>query len=199
MKHTVYILIIAVLGVVLVLSYCGQQKHIHKLVLENERLANETRDLRKTMALSSNTAQQIADRRDVQERTNATFVDQREYYRHNWQQFISISNSDYHTGLLGGIKNLKITARNQTEFPLDNVVVSVQYMRSNGDVFKSETYTINNVPAKGVQSVAASDSRKGVKIQVKLVSITSQALNFCWAQNKPAPAGNPDPYKCAGN
>ncbi|PUZ27537.1 hypothetical protein GA0116948_103183 [Chitinophaga costaii] len=199
MKQPVYLLIIAILSVVLILSYCGQQKRIHTLLLENERLAHETRDLRKTMELSSNTAQQIADRRDVQQREAATFVDQREYYRRNWQQFIAISNSDYHTGLLGGIKNLKITARNQTEFSLDNVVVAVQYLRSNGDVFKTETYTINNVPAKGSQSITASNSRKGVKIAVKLVSITSQSLNFCWAYDKIAPAGSPDPWKCAGN
>lgn len=198
MRNIIYLLVIFVLCGVLALSYCGQQKRIHQLLNENERLNNETRHLRQEMNLSSNTAQQIADRRDILQR-EPTFVDQREYYRKNWQQFISISNSDYRTGLLGGIKDLTITARNQTEFPLDNVVVAVQYLRANGDVFKTETYTINNIPAKGSNSVAASNSRKGNKIQVKLISITSQALNFCWAHDKIASAGNPDPWKCAGN
>lgn len=191
-----FTIVVLFVVVVLGLGYCQQQKRVRKVLSQNERLLNENRDLKQRLSQTSNTAQQIADRKDQQQRLQGKFVERRAYYRRNWQQFIAASTSDYRTGFLGGIKDLKVSVRNQTEYPLDNAVVSVQYLRGNGDVFKTEQYTINNIPAKGTQSVSAANSRKGQKVQLKLISITSQAMNFCWAFNKPAPAGNPDPYQC---
>ncbi len=197
-RHLVYPTIIVFLIILFGVSYCQQQKRTRQVLSENERLVNENRGLKKNLELSSLTAQQLADRKDMQQRVEGTFVDQREYYRRNWKQFIAVNTSDYRTGLLLCIKDLKIQVRNQSDYPLDNVVVSVEYMRGNDNVFKTEQYTINNIPAKGTQSVAASNSRKGMKVKLKLISITSQAMNFCWAVNKPAPPDNPDHYRCAG-
>lgn len=202
-RHIGYSIVIIFLVIFLVLSYSREQKRIKQVLSQNERLLNENRQLKESLELNSNTTQQIESRREVQERTQAagqgTFVERRSYFRHNWEQFISINTSDYKTGFLGGIKDLKIIVRNQTEYPLDNVVVSVEYLRGNGDVFKTEQYTVNDIPAKGTKSVSAAASRKGQKVEIKLVSITSQPMNFCWAANKPAAAGNPDPYLCTPN
>jgi hypothetical protein len=199
-RHIGYSIVIIFLIILLVISYTQQQTRIKQVLAQNERLLNENRQLKESVDINANVAQQIESRREVQERTQAagegTFVERRSYFRHNWQQFIAVNTSDYKTGLLGGIKDLKLIVRNQTEYPLDNVVVSVDYLKGNGDVFKTEQYTINNVPAKGSQSVNAAASRKGQKVVLKLISITSQPMNFCWAINKSAAAGNPDPWQC---
>jgi len=191
-----FIIVIFFLVIFLVLSYSRQQKRVKQVLSENERLLNENRDLRHSLDVNSHTARQIADRSEVRERTEGTFVERRTYYRRNWKQFIAVTTSDYRTGFLGGIKDLQVIVRNQSEYSLDNVVVTVQYMKGNGDVFKTEQYTINDVPAKGTKSVQASSSRKGQKVALQLVSITSQPMNFCWSVNKPAAPGNPDPYLC---
>ncbi|WP_148230698.1 hypothetical protein [Chitinophaga pinensis] len=197
MKRQVgYIFVIICLIVFLAMSYSRQQKRVKQVLSENERLINENRDLRRSLEVNSQTARQIADRREINARTEGTFVERRTYYRRNWNQFISVNTSDYRTGFLGGIKDLKIIVRNQTEYPLDNVVVAVQYMKGNGDVFKTEQYTVNDVPAKGTKSVDASSSRKGQKVSLKLQRITSQPMNFCWSANKPAAPGAVDPYMC---
>jgi hypothetical protein len=196
MKHITYLVIIICMAVFLVISYSRQQERMKKVLAENVRLANQVRDLKSLDDVNGNAVEQIQNRMEIQQRTEPKFVERRTYFRKNWQQFIAVSTSDYHTGFLGGIKDLQIIVRNQTEYPLDNVVVSVAYMRGNGDVFKTEQYTINNVPAKGKQSVNASASRKGQKVQLKLISITSQPMNFCWSVNKPVPSGNDDPYQC---
>jgi hypothetical protein len=195
-RHVGYTVIIIFLIIFLVLSYSRQQKRVKQVLSENERLLNENRDLRRSLDINSNTARQIADRSEVRERTEGQFVERRTYYRRNWKQFIAVTTSDYRTGFLGGIKDLQIIVRNQSEYPLDNVVVAVEYMRGNGDVFKTEQYTINDVPAKGTKSLQASSSRKGQKVALQLLSITSQPMNFCWSLNKPAAPGNPDPYLC---
>lgn len=192
-------LLSAILGFLLIvvsLSAYRDRKRARTILHENERLIGENRDLRNSLTLSHRTAQQIADRKDMQQMTQAQFVDRREYFRRNWKQYISVNNGDYKTGFLGGIKNLRVQVRNQTEYTLDNAVVSVQYLRNNGDVFKTEQYTVHNIPAKGVQSVTASDSRKGSKVNIRLVSITSQPMNFCWSADKKAAPGDPDPFAC---
>jgi hypothetical protein len=163
---------------------------------ENERLLNENRDLRRSLDINGQTARQIADRKEIRQRTEGTFIERRTYYRRNWKQFISVNTSDYRTGLLGGIKDLQIIVRNQTEYPLDNVVVSIKYMKGNGDVFKTEQYTVNDIPAKGTRSVDASSSRKGQKVSLQLQGITSQSMNFCWSVSKPVAQGDIDPYMC---
>lgn len=195
-RHVGYTVIIIFLIIFLALSYSRQQKRVKQVLSENERLLNENRDLRRSLDINSNTARQIADRSEVRIRTEGQFVERRTYYRRNWKQFIAVTTSDYRTGFLGGIKDLHVIVRNQSEYPLDNVVVGVEYMRGNGDVFKTEEYTINDVPAKGTKSVQASSSRKGQKVALQLLSITSQPMNFCWSSNKPAAPGNPDPYLC---
>ncbi|MBV7532298.1 hypothetical protein [Chitinophaga sp. sic0106] len=186
------VLLLLILG----LGYCRQQKDVRKVLAENERLHNENRDLRRSLDQSGRVAQQISDRKDIQQRVNAQFVDRRVYFRQNWQQFITVSLSDYRTGLLGGIKDLSIIVRNQTDYPLENAVVTLQYLRNNDEVFKTEEYAIKNIPAQGQQTLQASNSRKGSKASVKLLSITSQAMNFCWSVNKKVAPGTPDPYAC---
>jgi len=202
MKKTspfLYTIIFFFVAVILGLGYYRQQQRVRKVLQQNERLLNENRDLKQSLNLASGAAQQIADRKDQQQRVQGKFVERRTYYRRNWKQFISVNTSDYKTGFFGGIKNLQVIVKNQTEYPLDNVVVSVQYLRSNGDVFKTEQYTVNDIPAKGTRAADAAGSRKGMKVQLKLISITSQAMNFCWAFNKPAPEGNPDPFQCVAD
>lgn len=196
-RATLYTIVFFFIALILGIGYFRQQQRVRKVLQQNERLLNENRDLQQSLNSASGTAQQIAERKEQQQRTQGKFVERRTYYRRNWQQFIAVSTNDYRTGFLGGIKNLELIVRNQTEYPLDNVVVTVQYLRSNSEVFKTEQYTINEVPAKGTRAVEAAGSRKGMKVQLKLMSITSQAMNFCWSYDKPAPAGNPDPFQCA--
>ncbi|KAA2240643.1 hypothetical protein F0L74_31330 [Chitinophaga agrisoli] len=195
-RGSLYTIIFFFLAVIIGVGYYRQQHRIRQILNQNERLLNENRDLKQSLSTASGAAQQIADRKDQQERVQGQFVERRTYYRRNWQQFISVSTSDYRTGLLGGIKNLQVIVRNQTEYPIDNVVVTVQYLRSKGDVFKSEQYTVNDVPGKGTRSIEASGSRKGMKVELKLVSITSQAMNFCWSADKRVAQGDPDPFLC---
>ncbi|WP_160711400.1 hypothetical protein [Chitinophaga solisilvae] len=195
-RSKIYLIISLTLIVILFLGYCREQRHTRRILSENQRLWNENRDLRKSLEEYNHVSRQIDDRRDVQQRVAGQFIERRAYYRRNWQQFITVAASDYRTGLLGGIRNLSVIVRNQTEYPLDNVVVMVQYMRNNNEVFKTEEYTIQHIAEKGTGTVNASNSRKGSKVNIKLLGITSQAMNFCWSAGKVAPPGNPDPYEC---
>ncbi|MGE7773907.1 hypothetical protein ACQKLP_04250 [Chitinophaga sp. NPDC101104] len=190
---------IAVLSVLVVafgIKSCADQQRARKLLRVNAGLIRENQELKDRLTLSNRTTQQIADRKDMQLQMQATFVDRREYFRRNWKQYITLHTGDYKTGFLGGIRNLEITLRNQTEYPLDNAVVIVEYLRGNGAVFKSEPYTIHNIPEKGSRTIQASNSRKGTKVNIRLVSVTSQPMNFCWSADKRVAPGDEDPWAC---
>src|SRR5690606_25882465 len=131
----IYTIIFFFLALMLGIAYFRQQQRVRKILNQNERLLNENRDLQRSLKAVSGTAQQIAGRKEQQQRLQGKFVERRAYYRRNWQQFIAVSTNDYRTGFLGGIRNLELIVRNQTEYPLDNVVVTVQYLRSNGEAF----------------------------------------------------------------
>ncbi|MCK7557645.1 hypothetical protein MKQ70_22615 [Chitinophaga sedimenti] len=190
--YTISALLVGIFGI----NSCRENRRAKTLYRENERLLRENRDLRANLDMTSGTARQIADRKDMIQHQADQFVDQRTYYRHNWKQFISVSTDDYRTGFLGGIKDLDIIVQNQSEYPVDNVVVTVQYLRNKGQVFKTEEYTVRNIAAKGKGTVKASNSRKGTKVEVKLKSITSQAMNLCWSKDKKVTPGDPDPFLC---
>lgn len=196
LRRILFPAVLALLAVIFFISGYRDRKRASALLRENQRLIGENRDLRNSLTLSNRTAQQIADRKDMQHQAQVQFVDRREYFRKNWKQYISVNTGDYRTGFLGGIKDLQVQVRNQTEYPLDNAIVSVQYLRGNGDVFKTEQYTVHNIPAKGVQSVTASNSRKGSKVKIRLLSVTSQPMNFCWSADKKVAPGDPDPFAC---
>lgn len=192
----IMIAVLSVVAVALGVKSCHDQRRARQLLKVNAGLIRENQDLKDRLVLSNRTTQQIVDRKDMQHQLQATFVDRREYFRRNWKQYVTLHTGDYKTGFLGGIRNLEITLRNQTEYPLDNAVVMVEYLRGNGSVFKSEPYTIHNIPEKSSRTIQASNSRKGTKVNIRLVSVTSQPMNFCWSADKRVLPGDEDPWAC---
>ncbi|MGX5820818.1 hypothetical protein ACWKWU_21660 [Chitinophaga lutea] len=188
--------VIALLAVLFGVKSCADQRRAATLLKENERLLRQVRDLQHSLSMASSNAQQIAGRGEMRAEAQAQFIDRREYFRRNWKQYISVNTGDYRTGFLGGIRDLEVTVRNQTEYPIDNAVVEVQYLRGNGNVFKTDRYTVHNIAEKGAQSVPAAASRKGTKVRIELVSVTSQAMNFCWSRDKRPALNDPDPWAC---
>src|SRR5690606_2539112 len=155
--------------------YRNQRKLYRKTLQANYSLVTQMKELRQKDEQITQGLQQIKQAQEDAPMLKGTFVDRKKYFRQNWQNYIHVSLNDYKTGLLGGVKDIKVTAVNDTEFPLDNVVVMVQYFRSNGKLFKTEHLTINDVQAKASKSITAPDSRKGMSLKIKLDRITSQA------------------------
>lgn len=188
--------IAVVLIITLWVMYRNQRKLYRKTLQANYSLVTQMKELRQKDEQITQGLQQIKQAQEDAPMLKGTFVDRKKYFRQNWQNYIHVSLNDYKTGLLGGVKDIKVTAVNDTEFPLDNVVVMVQYFRSNGKLFKTEHLTINDVQAKASKSITAPDSRKGMSLKIKLDRITSQAMNFCWSSSKKVAPGDNDPYQC---
>ncbi len=176
-----------------------RQHHLYQETLQlNRQLATEVDQLQKQNDNLRQSIRQMQRAEAASDLLRPTFVDQQKYYRQNWKNYIHLSLNNYSTGFLGGVKNIKVTVSNQTDYTLDEATAVVNYYRANGELFKSETVHVKNIPPQQRRKVSAPDSRRGMSIKARLTRITSRTMNFCWWEDKKAAPGEDDPYKCAG-
>ena len=122
-------------------------------------------------------------------------------FRNNFEKYIRVSTNQYTYNELGGISNLDIIVSNDTDYMLDEVNVNVDYIKDNGDIFKSEIVTLNNIPAHQNKSASAPESNRGTSVEVRMDGITSKKMHFCfYATNGIGTYSEPenanDPYFC---
>ena len=104
--------------------------------------------------------------------------DKATYFKSNWERFITVTNNNYNHGLLGGIKGLSIIFKNETDFPIEEIVARITYIKANGKSWLTKTIPVYNLAAHGekLQSVAKVSRGKSVKISIE--KITSSKMKF---------------------
>ncbi|HUH33952.1 MAG TPA: DUF4339 domain-containing protein [Daejeonella sp.] len=114
-------------------------------------------------------------------------------YRNNWVRYIKADASNFKTNTFGGIYQLEVVVQNQTDYPLDEVNISVSYIKENGGTHKTENVTVYNVPAHGKASAPAPDSNRGKSLSLEIIKIRSKKMNFLYAPDVRIEGRN-DPY-----
>lgn len=96
----------------------------------------------------------------------------------------------------GGITNLDVTFVNKTDYLIDKCEVEVQYFKQNDGVFKTEYLTLYNISAHQDKTISAPDSNRGLSVNVKINSLTSNELELCYSSLIVPIDGDTDPHKC---
>ena len=96
----------------------------------------------------------------------------------NLGKFVSVSNNDFTVGPFGGINKLELTVHNSSEYDIDLVVVDLEYLKVNKEVYKTETLYFKDVAAKSSVTVAAPKSSRGNKINYKISLISAKDKLF---------------------
>jgi GYF domain 2 len=127
-------------------------------------------------------------------KTNAAILLAKEAeIRNHWPKYISFGKLDYKSHSLSGIKAFDVPVYNATDAVLDKVTVRLDYIKSGGGVYKSETLVITMIPSRSGSVGKAPASSRGTSVNVYITGIISKKLHFCYPQNN----GNPgDPYFC---
>lgn len=189
--------LVAIILIIVFWTMYRTQRKLYKQTLQaNYNLVTKMNELRQKDERIQQGMQQIQNTQALEPQLKGTFIDRKKYFRQNWENYIHLSLNNYKTGLLGGLKNIQVTVNNDTEFPLDNVTVILEYFKADGRLFKKNIVNVNNIPPKNSREIAAPDSRRGMKITAQFERITSQAMNFCWYLNKKVEPGDNDPYQC---
>jgi hypothetical protein len=92
------------------------------------------------------------------------------------EKLVSVSNNDFEVGPFGGISRLALTVKNASEYPLNLVVVQVDYLKANKEVYKTENLYFRDVAANSTLTVDAPRSSRGNKINYKITLINSRDL-----------------------
>lgn len=104
--------------------------------------------------------------------------------RLRWNKLITASNSNYGIGVLGGIKDLHVTLTNHTDYPIDEAVLKVTYIKANGGVWKSVPVNIFDVPAHDSKEEPVADVGRGKKVKVSIEKIVSKKMKFSYAEGQ---------------
>lgn len=87
---------------------------------------------------------------------------------------VFVSNNDFEVGPFGGISKLALTVKNTSEHTLSLVVVQLEYLKANKEVFKTEDIYFRDVAPNATLTVDAPRSGRGSKINYKVTLINSR-------------------------
>ena len=104
--------------------------------------------------------------------------------RLRWSKLISANNSNYGIGLLGGIKDLSVIITNRTDYPLDEVVANVTYIKAGGGVWKTVPITLYAIPPHDTKEQAVTDAGRGKKVKVSLHKVVSRKMQLSYTEGK---------------
>ncbi len=104
----------------------------------------------------------------------------KEAIRNNILNMVSISSNKYNTGTFGGISDLQVTVSNRSIYPLDLVVVEVQYIQANKKTYKTENLYFRGIGAGSALMEAAPKSSRGIKVQYRILLINSKELGLSY-------------------
>ncbi|HVU57526.1 MAG TPA: hypothetical protein VHD83_20825 [Puia sp.] len=101
--------------------------------------------------------------------------------RNNLSNLVSIGSSGYSVGTFGGISGLQLTVSNRSIYPLDLVVVEVQYIQANKKVFKTENLYFRDIAPGSALMQEAPKSSRGIKVQYKITLVNSKELGLSYS------------------
>ena len=94
---------------------------------------------------------------------------------------MSVGGNSYTVGTFGGISDVQVTVSNRSVYPLDLVVVEVQYIQANKKVFKTENLYFRGIGAGSALMLEAPKSTRGIKVQYKITLINSKELGLSYS------------------
>jgi hypothetical protein len=92
----------------------------------------------------------------------------------NLEKLVGVSSNDYQVGPFGGISKLELTVKNTSDYDLNLVVVQVEYLKVNKEVFKTENLYFRDIAANSSATIEAPRSNRGNKVNYKVTLINSK-------------------------
>jgi hypothetical protein len=105
----------------------------------------------------------------------------KEVVKNNIANLVSVGTSGYTVGTFGGISGLQLTVSNRSVYPLDLVVVEVQYIQANKKVFKTENLYFRGIGPGSALMQEAPKSTRGIKVQYKITLVNSKELGLSYS------------------
>ncbi|HEY6062494.1 MAG TPA: hypothetical protein VIV35_02730 [Chitinophagaceae bacterium] len=134
-----------------------------EVTAKNEETIKETTPL--TNETNANSPAAVAENKEVKK----TPVE-------NIASKLQVKLNEYTVAAFGGIRNLKMTLQNNSQYLLDHVSVELHYLNPEGTVVKTETIEFNSVQPGAEATLAVKKSTRGVKLDYKITRIESKEM-----------------------
>jgi len=96
--------------------------------------------------------------------------------KNNLGNYLSVSTNNYKQKLLGGIKNLKITVSNISDYPIKQIEVVVNYHRMNDKIYTTKYLVFKNLNPNTQMTLNAPETEFGVYIRCKITQVKAPSL-----------------------
>lgn len=106
-----------------------------------------------------------------------------EFFGKNWETLIHTKLVKGERRGLGGMKGLVLEVSNDSKLVVDEVLVDVYYIQSNGDVYKTEHLKLESFDPGEKKQKVAPDSERGRSVKLKLIGVTTEDTGFLTNKN----------------
>jgi len=173
------------------------------LILYNQNLSGEEEDSSNEQTEQNTIAKDETTINETENKTTTATANKKNQIeetkkkiRNTWYNYITVERSDYTYREAGGIYDLYIKVTNNTDYTLNSVETSISYIKTKGDIYKTETVSFTNIAPHTWVRLKAPDSNRGTSVDyLSISSVQSNDLNFCYTPGNWA-ANSADPYKC---
>jgi hypothetical protein len=127
----------------------------------------------------------------LQQKNSPTDTEQKnKKYRNNWQSYIGLAGTTYNAG-----KNepFNIYVQNNSPYSIEQVELTVNYLKENGDNSKTEVVIIQDIPAHSEKTGNAPGGERAISVATKITRVRCTAMNFCFPHTG---SDAKDPYFC---
>jgi len=97
--------------------------------------------------------------------------------RENLGEYVKLSMNNYKQKILGGIKNLRVTITNNSDYPIKNINVDVKVYKMNDKLYTTKYLNFKNIPANGQQVLSVPETAFGTYVRCQVTKINAPALN----------------------
>ncbi len=91
--------------------------------------------------------------------------------------FVKVSSNEFKTKKLGGVKGLKLTVQNDSPYDLDNVSVTINYLKKNEREVKKEMMVFSNIKAHTSSTLDVPNTNRGAKVTFNITAVNSKQLD----------------------
>jgi|GEM_PF-6865941 hypothetical protein len=148
-----------------------EQQRQRELKEENERIRREKEEMEKEN-------QRIREEKEKQERITRRIESERSLERDRKKVRSQLSlDTDYEYYIvLGGIENAYLYIYNNSDYYVDKIIIKVEYVRDNGNIYNTVTVTCNGIKANSKITHRLPDSGAGKSLTAYITSFYCSAI-----------------------
>lgn len=88
---------------------------------------------------------------------------------------VSVKANEYRVVAFGGIRDLQLTVTNDSKFPLDEVVVELEYLKPSEQPLRTDNIRFKSIAPNTSSTLRIPDTNRGIKVNYRILKVTSEA------------------------